>query len=135
MKQPPRVGTTARREFTVEPAHAIRFGDDGALAVLSTPWLVWFMEHAALDAALPSLDPGEITVGTHVAVDHLAATPVGAAVVCTARVVHTEGPVISFQLEASDGHEVIARGYHKRRVVEAAKVARRVRKKMGGGDE
>ena len=95
--------------------------------VLSTPWLVWFLEHAALDAALPFLEPGEITVGTRVEVDHLAPTPVGAQVTCTARIVHSEGPVISFQLEASDGHETIARGFHRRRVVKVDRFAARVR--------
>lgn len=130
MKDALRVGTTGERRFTVEAAHAISFGAQGPPPVLSTPWLIWFLEHAALDAALPALEPGEITVGTHVAVDHLAATPVGAAVVCTARVVHTEGPVISYQLEAADEHETIARGYHKRRVVEVDKFSRRLQKKI-----
>lgn len=128
MKNSPRVGTTAERVVTVEETHAIRFGSEGP-AVLSTPWLVWFLEHAALDAALPSLEEGEITVGIHVAVDHLAPTPVGGRVVCRARVVHSEGPVISYQLEASDEQETIARGYHKRRVVSAAKFAKRVAQK------
>jgi fluoroacetyl-CoA thioesterase len=87
------------------------------------------MEHAALDAALPFLEPGEITVGTRIEIDHLAATPVGTQVTCTARVVHSEGPVISFQLEASDGHETIARGFHKRRAVNVDRFAARLQKK------
>ena len=128
MQSQPRIGTTAERTFVVESAHAIRFGADGP-EVLSTPWLVWFMEHAALDAALACLDPGEITVGTRVEVDHLAPTPVGAKVVCTARIVHSEGPVISYQLEANDGQETVARGFHKRRVVRADRLASRVRAK------
>ena len=125
----PKIGTVAERKFTVEAAHAISFGTNSPPPVLSTPWLVWFLEHAALDAALPFLEPGEITVGTHVEVDHLAPTPVGAQVSCSARIVHSEGPVISFQLEADDGHETIARGYHKRRVVEVGRFAARVKQK------
>src|SRR5262249_7185607 len=121
----PRIGTTGERQFTVETAHAISSGTDGRWSVLSTPWLVWFLEHAALDAALPFLEPGEITVGTRIEVDHLAPTPVGAQVTCTARIVHSEGPMISFQLEAGDGHETIARGFHKRRVVKVDRLARR----------
>jgi predicted thioesterase len=125
----PKIGATAERKFTVEPAHAIGFGPNGPPPVLSTPWLVWFLEHAALDAALPFLEPGEITVGTRVEVDHLAPTPVGAHVTCTARIIHSEGPVISFQLEAGDGHEMIARGFHKRRVVKVERFAARVEQK------
>ncbi|MFN0054271.1 MAG: thioesterase family protein [Planctomycetales bacterium] len=127
MNQPPRIGTIGERSFQVERLHAIEF--DGGLAVLSTPWLIWFLEHAALDAAAPSLEPGEITVGTHVDVEHLAPTPVGRRVVCVARVIHTEGPVLSFQLEARDEHETIAKGSHKRRVVRCDKFAQRVQKK------
>jgi len=129
MKNSPRIGTIGERQVTVEETHAIRFGEAGP-AVLSTPWLVWFLEHAALDAALPALDEGEITVGIHVTVDHLAPTPVGARIVCRARVVHCEGPVISYQLEATDEQETIARGYHKRRVVSAGKLAKRVAQKI-----
>jgi predicted thioesterase len=129
MQIQPKIGTTGERKFTVETAHAISFGHDGP-AVLSTPWLVWFMEHAALDAALPFLEPWEITVGTRVEVDHLAATPLGAQVTCTARIVHSEGPVISFQLEASDEHETIARGFHKRQAVKVDRFAARVQKKI-----
>jgi len=131
MRGTPRIGATGERKFTVETAHAISFGTDSPLRVLSTPWLVWFLEHAGLDAALPFLDPGEITVGTRVEVDHLAPTPLGAEVTCTARIVHTEGPVISFQLEAGDGQETIARGFHKRRVVKVDRFAARVRQKEG----
>ncbi|MGE5192510.1 MAG: thioesterase family protein [Deltaproteobacteria bacterium] len=129
MLSQPKVGTAAERKFTVEAAHSISFGPNGPPPVLSTPWLVWFLEHAALDAALPFLESGEITVGTHVEVDHLAPTPVGAQVTCTARIVHSDGPVISFQLEAGDGHETTARGFHKRRVVKVDRFAARVKQK------
>jgi predicted thioesterase len=129
MLVPPRVGTVAERRFTVEPSHAVHFAEAGLPPVLSTPWLVWFMEHAALDAAGPALEAGEITVGIHLEVEHLAPTPVGATVVCKARVVHAEGAVISFQIEARDDHELVARGFHKRSVVQAQRLAGRLRRK------
>jgi predicted thioesterase len=125
----PKIGTTGERIFTVEAAHAIGFGQNGPPPVLATPWLVWFLEHAALDAALPFLEPGEITVGTRIEIDHLAPTPLGAQVTCTARIIHSEGPMISYQLEAADGQETIARGFHKRRAVKVDRFAARVQKK------
>jgi predicted thioesterase len=130
MHLPPKIGTMGERIFTVEMAHAISFGQNGPPPVLSTPWLVWFLEHAALDAALPFLEPGEITVGTRIEIDHLAPTPLGAQVTCSARIVHSEGPVISFQLEASDGRETIARGFHKRRAVKVDRFTARVQTKL-----
>src|SRR3954462_5041970 len=81
-----KVGMTGERRFVVEPAHAIDFAEGGMPAILCTPWLVWFLEPAARDAVVPFLDEGESTVGSHVDVDHLAATPVGQVVTCLARV-------------------------------------------------
>ncbi len=92
-------------------------------AVLSTPWLIWFLEHAARQAVLPFLETGESTVGTFVEVRHSAPTPVGQAVTCRARVVRADGAAISFHLEAHDGHEMIARGLHKLQVIRVDRFA------------
>jgi fluoroacetyl-CoA thioesterase len=110
MKANLKVGTTGEQRFVVEPRHAIDFADGGMPAVLATPWLIWFLEHAAREAVLPFLGPGENTVGTFIEVCHLAPTPVGKTVTCLARVLQAEGAVISFQLEAHDERELIGRG-------------------------
>ena len=78
MKSSPKTGTTGEQRFVVEPKHTIDFADGRMPAVLCTPWLIWFLEHAARDAVLPFLKPGESTVGTFLEVRHLAPTPVGA---------------------------------------------------------
>ena len=124
-----RIGMTGQRRFEVEPAHTIDFAEGGMPAILCTPWLVWFLEHAARDAVVPFLSEGESTVGAHVDVDHLAATPVGQAVTCIARIVHMEGRLISFQLEARDETELVARGFHRLRVIQVERLARRVEAK------
>jgi fluoroacetyl-CoA thioesterase len=124
-----RTGATAERRFVVEPAHTIDFAEGGMPAILCTPWLMWFLEHAARDAVVPFLEEGESTVGSHVDVDHLAATPVGGAVTCLARVVRVDGRQISFQLEARDDSELIARGFHRLRVISVERLARKVEAK------
>ncbi len=131
MKGSPKVGTTGEQRFVVEPAHAIDFADDAMPAVLATPWLIWFLEHAARQAVLPFLEPGESTVGTYVEVRHTAPTPVGQAVTCRARVVQAEGTAVSFQLEAHDGQELVARGFHRLAVIRVDRFAQRVRSKSG----
>jgi hypothetical protein len=55
MKTPPKVGTTGEQRFVVEAKHAIDFASGGMPAVLSTPWLIWFLEHAAREAVLSLL--------------------------------------------------------------------------------
>jgi predicted thioesterase len=129
MKGTPKVGTTGERRFLVEARHAIDFAEGGMPAVLSTPWLAWFLEHAAREAVLPFLGPGESTVGTYLEVRHSAPTRVGQDVTCRARVVQVEGTAISFQLEARDAHELIARGFHRLQVIRVDRFARRVQRK------
>jgi fluoroacetyl-CoA thioesterase len=121
-----KIGTTAEVRFVVEPAHTIDFAHGGMPAILCTPWLIWFLEHAARDATVPFLEDGESTVGSRVDVEHVAATPIGQTVTCVARVIHTEGRLISFKLEARDETEVIARGLHRLRVIQVDRLARRV---------
>ena len=125
-----RIGTVGEERFVVGEQHLIDFAHDGMPPILCTPWLIWFLEHAARNAVLPLLETGESTVGVIVSLEHTAATPLGAEVVCRARVIYTDGPLISFQLEAHDEHEQIARGTHKLRVIDAARLAKRVRGKM-----
>lgn len=124
-----RVGMVGEETFVVAEQHLIDFAHDGMPQILCTPWLVWFLEHAARRAVLPSLDPGESTVGVVVNVQHHAPTPVGGVVVCRARIIYIDGSVISFQLEAHDEHERIAIGTHKLQVIEASRLARRVERK------
>ncbi len=132
MQTPPKIGSTHETCFTVETSHCIEFSEHGIPAVLATPWLIWFLEHAALDVVKPNLDEGELTVGVQVEMEHLAPAPLGSQVTCRARVVHVEGPLITCQIEAVDSQGPIAKGLHKRRVVRAERIAALVRKKMGG---
>jgi fluoroacetyl-CoA thioesterase len=130
MRGSPKIGTIGEQRFVVERSHAIDFADGSMPAVLSTPWLIWFLEHAAREAVLPFLAPGESTVGTCVEVQHSAPTPVGQAVTCRARVIRVEGTTIFFQLEAHDSHERIARGVHTLQVIRVDRFAQRVQRKM-----
>jgi fluoroacetyl-CoA thioesterase len=129
MKGAARIGTVGEERFVVNEQHLIDFAHDGMPQILCTPWLIWFLEHAARNAVLPLLEPGDSTVGVVLNLEHMAATPLGAQVVCHARVIYADGPLISFQIEAHDEHEQIARGTHKLRVIEVARLAKRVQSK------
>lgn len=130
MKRAPKVGDCGRESFTVAATHAIDIAGDPELAVLSTPSLIWYLEHAARDALAPCLEVDETSVGVSVEVEHLAATPVGDKVECQARIVHVDRAVINFQVTARDSQEAIARGVHKRRVIGIERFQGYVRKKM-----
>jgi len=130
MQNAPKTGTTHTKTVTVRDRHAVDFAVPALPPVLSTPSLILFLERAALELMTPYLEEGELTVGVKVDVQHIAPTPIGATVTCTARVVQSDGPAVTFQVEARDEYEVIAKGLHQRRVVNAAGLGDRVRKKQ-----
>ncbi len=129
MNRSPKVGEVGKLDFTVDSSHVIDFADDQMPSVLSTPTLIWYLEHSAREALLPLFDDGEACVGVHVDVHHLAATPIGHKVRCQAKVIHVDGRMITFQVEAHDETDLIARGTHKRAVVEKARLAKSVARK------
>jgi fluoroacetyl-CoA thioesterase len=126
LKLPPRIGTTGEFEFVVEQKHVIDFATDGMPAVLSTPILIGLLERTARGVLAPLLDPNERSVGAEVELRHFAPTPLGARVVCTVRVVAAEGREVTFQVEARDQLELIARGLHKRAIIRVESFSRRV---------
>ena len=65
------VTRTATPEVTADA-----MGDRG-VPVLATPHVVALLEDAAAGMLIPTLAPGAATVGTMLAMRHLAATPVG----------------------------------------------------------
>jgi fluoroacetyl-CoA thioesterase len=131
MKLHPKIGTAGELPFVVEPKHCIDFATDGMPAVLSTPQLIGLLERTARQALAPFLEPDELSVGIEIELRHLAATPLGQQVTCTARVISVDGTQVGFQIEARDQHELIARGLHKRAVIRVENFAKRVRRKAG----
>jgi predicted thioesterase len=125
MQQPP-IGTTHTLEVHVEPEHTIDF--DGMPRVLSTPVLVGLLERTAREALAPFLETGESSVGISIEIQHLAPTPLGQDVACRARVIHVEKRVITFQIDASGAHGLLARGLHKRRVLSVERFAAAVKR-------
>lgn len=132
MKPPLPVGTLFERSFTVETAHTIDFADEALPPVLCTPALVGFLERTAREGLDAHVASGESSVGVEIELEHLAPTPPGRSVVCRARVVRVEGREVSFVIEAEDGVERIARGFHKRRVINKQRFAARVGQKGVG---
>lgn len=128
MSGDPKIGSDFQSRFRVKPEHTITLAGQALPAVLATPWLIWFMEHAALELLQPFLEPGEITVGTHVDIEHLGGALLDEEVVCTARLIHQEGGLFSFRVEAHSNEECLAKGIHKRRVVEVERLARRLQR-------
>jgi fluoroacetyl-CoA thioesterase len=131
MKSIPRAGMSAEEHIKVGEGNRITFADDRMPAVLATPWMVAHLEYAARNAIAPCLEENERSVGTYIEVEHLAPAPEGFNVTCRARVILVNGPVVTFQVEAHDGVEPIARGIHRRRIIDVDRFARRIARKRG----
>ncbi len=115
-------------QITMENS-AIHLGS-GSSRVLATPWMIAFMErvsHRLLTCCLPE---GYSSVGTHLDVRHLAATPVGATIRVRAEVLSLDENRVYFSIEAWDEFEKIGEGQHERVVIEEARFLRRVEKKL-----
>lgn len=133
MKTTLQVGQTETRRFTVDEARCIGFmGKEGM--VYATPKMVSDVEYACRDWLVGHLDAGEDSVGTHVTIDHLAATPLGLSVAMEITVEAIDRKKITFAFSVRDPVEECGRGRHVRFVVENEKRnARLAEKKKKAG--
>jgi fluoroacetyl-CoA thioesterase len=81
------IGTTREEKLEVTPEVAINFMGLPNARVLSTPNMILSLERTSRNMLLPLLDPGYDSVGTHVNVYHLAATPLGMTVTFRSEIV------------------------------------------------
>ncbi len=121
-------GLTASLEFPVtgqDTAEALGSGD---LPVLGTPRLLAWLEAATCAAVAESLPAGRTSVGTRVAVEHAAASVVGAIVTVQATLSAVDGRRLTFQVVATDSASgrVLGRGEITRAVVDRESFLARV---------
>ena len=108
------VGIAVQQTLVVTHALTVQATVPDLPAVYSTPNMILFMEITCTDLIRPYLPDGWVSVGALVDVRHLAATPVGATVTATATVVEVTNKLVTFEVEAHDGIDLIGRGRHAR---------------------
>ena len=113
--------------FTVTDADTALALGSGSLPVLGTPRLLAWLEAATCACLEPVLAQGTTSVGTRVQVEHLAASPVGAAVEVSASSAYEDGRLHRFTVSARDtrGGKVLAAGEITRVVVDAERFVAR----------
>jgi fluoroacetyl-CoA thioesterase len=98
--------------------------------VFATGFLVGFLEWACIKAVNPHLDwPREQTVGTHIDVSHVAATPPGLEVTASVELIEVDGRRLVFTVEAHDGVDLISKGRHERFIINKEKFDAKVGQK------
>jgi fluoroacetyl-CoA thioesterase len=128
-----RPGLSGKAELVVGEEHTAPRVGSGKVHVLATPVMINLFEAAALAAIEHLLPAGYQSLGTHLDVRHIAATPVGMKVFASARVTGVNGRTVTFAVEAHDEKDLIGEGRHERVVVNVAKFDARVQKKLSGG--
>ena len=123
-------GLTGTAELVVGDQHTAPRIGSGRIRVLATPVMINLIEAAALAAVEQSLPEHHQSLGTHLDISHIAATPVGMRVRATAEVLRVEGRTIYFKVRAEDERELIGEGTHERVVVNVDRFDQRVQQKL-----
>jgi fluoroacetyl-CoA thioesterase len=124
-----RPGLVGAADLRVGVEHTAPSIGSGVIPVLGTPVMINLMEGAALAAVEHLLPAGHQSLGIHLDVRHIAATPIGMRVRATAELTNLDGRTLTFRVEARDEREVIGDGTHQRVVVNVARFDQRVQQK------
>ena len=122
-------GLTGHAEMVVSTNDTAPRVGSGRIAVLATPTMINLIEEAALSAVEHLLPEGKQSLGTHIEISHVAATPVGMTVKAEAELIEVNGRKLLFAVRADDEMDLIGDGRHERVIVTAASFQARINEK------
>lgn len=120
-------------DLVVPALPAVFRGLDLMPKVLATPFVVALIEWTCIEGLREHLGADQISVGTHVAIDHSAATPVGMRADAEAQLVEIDGRRVRFDVICRDAKDVIAKGRHDRFIVDVSRFEKALADKRGEG--
>ncbi|MBB5577536.1 MULTISPECIES: thioesterase family protein [Rhizobium] len=129
------VGLRHTERLSVAPIHTVPEIDESwpgfrdMPPVLATAMMIAFIEQTCVQALRPFLSSGQRTVGTHVDVSHVAATPVGMTVTAEIELIEIEGRSLLFKVTCRDDAGVIGEGTHRRAIIEMDRFMKRLGEK------
>jgi fluoroacetyl-CoA thioesterase len=122
-------GLSGECGIEVREEQTARHLGSGSVSVLATPEMIRLMEGAAVQAVDSLLPEGYHTVGIHVDVRHLAATPLGMKVRIRVELLEVDGRKLTFRVEAFDEVEKVGEGIHQRMIVDLNRFRERLEAK------
>jgi fluoroacetyl-CoA thioesterase len=111
---------------TVEAKDTVGAMMAGMPMLAATPWLVGVAELACGRLVLDLLEPGQITVGSRVVIDHLGPSKVGAELVINTTLQSREKNRFKFRVRIEDGPRTVAVVEHERAAVALDKIMKAV---------
>jgi fluoroacetyl-CoA thioesterase len=109
---------------TVEEKNTVGAMVPGMPYVAATPYLVGMAEMACSRLVKDLLEPGQVTVGSRVVIDHLGPSKVGAELVIKAALLQRERNRFKFSVTVEDGARTVAKVEHERAAVSLEKMKR-----------
>lgn len=127
-------GLRHSEQMVVTPAHTVpQVGNWPGFAdmppVFATAMMIGFMEQTCIQALRPYLTDSQRTVGTHVDMNHVAATPTGMGVVVQVELVEVRGKSLTFKVTCSDDAGLIGEGMHQRAIIDVERFEERLANK------
>ena len=116
------IGAALSARFTVQDKDTVGRLLPGMPMVAATPYLVTIAELVCYDIAKKLIEPGQITVGSRVAIDHLGASKVGATLVVDASLRARDRNRFTFDITIKDGERTVATVEHMRAAVSMQKL-------------
>ena len=113
---------SAVTHVTVETKDTVGAMVPGMPMVAATPYLVAVAEMACARLIKDLLEPGQITVGSRVVIDHLGPSKVGAELAIKTALVNRERNRFRFAVEIDDGPRTVAKVEHERAAVSLEKL-------------
>lgn len=101
--------------------------------VLATAMMIGFIEQTCIQALRPFLSGQQRTVGTHVDVSHVAATPVGMQVKAKVELIEIQGRSLVFRVACFDQSGLIGEGLHRRAIIDLARFMQKLADKDSEG--
>ncbi len=111
---------------------ASAYGNPG-VDVMSSMTLMTLLEQSCIAAIAPHMGPEDMTVGAHMAMDHLAPTPEGFSVTALAELAEVSGRKMVFTISAFDGADQVAKATHIRFLVDKPSFLKQVATKAAKG--
>ena len=114
-------GVTGEKSVAVTIENTALAMGSGTLRVFATPAMIALCEACCAESVEDLLGDGVTSVGTKVDVEHLAASPIGASILCKSVLTAFDGRRLDFSVEVYDNSGLIGKGTHTRFTVNAEK--------------
>jgi fluoroacetyl-CoA thioesterase len=97
--------------------------------VFATAMMIGFIEQTCIQGLRPYLSQSQKTVGTHIDISHIAATPVGMSIEAEVELTEIDGRSLTFRVRCSDAAGLIGEGVHRRAIIDGQRFAERLEAK------